>query len=137
MVIVVAVLACVPRVWREAGLMPPRLRATCAGIGVLVAAHWVAFYGAIVFPLRYYARRRPPAQALRSYVISSAILFGIFVATFLFAKSMGEFATDGTAEIIVMFALFWVGFAILAFIVYGAMSAQRAIRSFSKNVVKI
>lgn len=47
MVIVAAVLACVPSVWRGLGRMPPRVQATCAGIGVLVAAHWVAFYGAI------------------------------------------------------------------------------------------
>lgn len=107
-------------------------------IGVLLLfVALIAFYGAIVFPIRYYLRRRPPVQAFRSYVISSAILYGVFVGTFLLARAMGEFLNDDPAEIIVMFGLIWIGFAIIAFVIYGAMSAQRAIRSFRSNMVKI
>jgi drug/metabolite transporter (DMT)-like permease len=47
MLIVVAALAVVPRVWRALGAMPARLRLAYAGIGVLVALHWLTFYGAI------------------------------------------------------------------------------------------
>jgi drug/metabolite transporter (DMT)-like permease len=47
MLIVSAVLACVPRVWRGIAALPPKLIAIYAGIGVLVALHWLAFYGAI------------------------------------------------------------------------------------------
>lgn len=47
MLVVVAVLALVPRVWRGLRTMPPRLIAAYAGIGVLVALHWLTFYGAI------------------------------------------------------------------------------------------
>ncbi|MBN1240597.1 MAG: DMT family transporter [Gammaproteobacteria bacterium] len=47
MVIVVAALALVPRVWRALNAMPPRRRWAYAGIGVLVALHWLTFYGAI------------------------------------------------------------------------------------------
>ena len=47
MLIVVAVLAFVPGVWRALGAMPARLRLAYAGIGVLVALHWLTFYGAI------------------------------------------------------------------------------------------
>ncbi|MBB1089513.1 DMT family transporter [Lysobacter sp. SG-8] len=47
MLVVVAVLALVPRVWRGLRTMPPRLVAAYAGIGVLVALHWLTFYGAI------------------------------------------------------------------------------------------
>jgi len=47
MLIVVAALACVPRVWRTARSMPPALLGAYAGIGVLVALHWLTFYGAI------------------------------------------------------------------------------------------
>jgi len=47
MLIVVAVLACVPRVWRGLRAMPGRLIAAYAGIGVLVALHWLTFYGSI------------------------------------------------------------------------------------------
>ena len=47
MLIVVAALALVPRVWRGLHAMPARLRWSYAGIGVLVALHWLTFYGAI------------------------------------------------------------------------------------------
>ena len=47
MLIVVAVLALVPRVWRGLRAMPLRLMLSYAGIGVLVALHWLTFYGSI------------------------------------------------------------------------------------------
>src|SRR5688500_15614365 len=47
MLLVVAALALVPRVWRGLRAMPPRLFWSYAGIGVLVALHWLTFYGAI------------------------------------------------------------------------------------------
>ena len=47
MLLVVATLALVPRVWRGLRALPPRLLLAYAGIGVLVALHWLTFYGAI------------------------------------------------------------------------------------------
>ena len=47
MLLVVAALALFPRVWRGLRAMPMRLRLAYAGIGVLVALHWLTFYGAI------------------------------------------------------------------------------------------
>ncbi|MDQ3270117.1 MAG: DMT family transporter [Pseudomonadota bacterium] len=47
MLLVVAALALVPRVWRGVRAMSWRLRWSYAGIGVLVALHWLTFYGAI------------------------------------------------------------------------------------------
>ena len=47
MLLVVAALALVPRVWRGLRAMPARLAWSYAGIGVLVALHWLTFYGAI------------------------------------------------------------------------------------------
>ncbi len=47
MLLVVAVLAFVPRVWRGLREMPRRLIAAYAGIGVLVGLHWLTFYAAI------------------------------------------------------------------------------------------
>ncbi len=47
MLIVAAVLALVPRVWRGLRAMPPRLVLSYAGIGVLVSLHWLTFYGSI------------------------------------------------------------------------------------------
>ena len=47
LLIVVAALALVPRVWRGLRAMRPRLMLAYAGIGALVALHWLTFYGAI------------------------------------------------------------------------------------------
>ena len=47
MLIVVAALALVPRVWRGVRAMPARLVWSYAGIGVLVSLHWLTFYGSI------------------------------------------------------------------------------------------
>lgn len=47
MLLVVAALALLPRVWRGLRTLPPRLAAGYAGVGVLVALHWLTFYGAI------------------------------------------------------------------------------------------
>lgn len=45
--LVTAALLLVPRVWRGMAALPPRLLLTYAGIGILVALHWLTFYGAI------------------------------------------------------------------------------------------
>ena len=47
MLLVVAALSCLPRVWRSLETIPPRLMAVYAGIGCLVALHWLAFYGSV------------------------------------------------------------------------------------------
>jgi drug/metabolite transporter (DMT)-like permease len=47
MLLVSAALALVPRVWKEVRRLPARLLAIYAGIGVLVALHWLTFYASI------------------------------------------------------------------------------------------
>ena len=47
MLLVTVALLLVPRVWRGLRSLPARLFAAYAGIGVLVALHWLTFYGAI------------------------------------------------------------------------------------------
>jgi drug/metabolite transporter (DMT)-like permease len=47
MLIVVAASLLIPRVWRGLRAMSWRLRGAYAGIGALVALHWLTFYGAI------------------------------------------------------------------------------------------
>src|SRR5262245_3651168 len=47
MLIVVAVLALLPRVWTALRTLPARLVLIFAGIGFVVALHWLTFYGAI------------------------------------------------------------------------------------------
>jgi drug/metabolite transporter (DMT)-like permease len=47
MAIVTALLACVPSVWRSCRLIPPRLIAAYAGVGLLLALHWLTFYASV------------------------------------------------------------------------------------------
>ena len=47
MLLVTLALACVPKVWRALREIPPRLIAVFAGIGCVVALHWLAFYAAL------------------------------------------------------------------------------------------
>ena len=47
MLLVTFALLLVPRVWRGLRGLPTRLLASYAGVGVLVALHWLTFYGSI------------------------------------------------------------------------------------------
>jgi drug/metabolite transporter (DMT)-like permease len=47
MLLVVAALALVPRVWRGLARLPARQLGIYAGIGAIVALHWLTFYGSI------------------------------------------------------------------------------------------
>lgn len=47
MLLVSATLLCLPRVWRGLRALRLRLLLSYAGIGVIVALHWLTFYGAI------------------------------------------------------------------------------------------
>ncbi len=47
MLLVAGTLALMPRIWRHLAAMSARLRWAYAGIGALVALHWVAFYASI------------------------------------------------------------------------------------------
>jgi drug/metabolite transporter (DMT)-like permease len=47
MLLVSGTLLCLPRVWRAIRALPPKLLLSYAGIGVIVALHWLTFYGAI------------------------------------------------------------------------------------------
>jgi drug/metabolite transporter (DMT)-like permease len=47
MLLVSVALACIPRVWRALGEIPGRLAWIYAGIGTVVALHWLAFYGSV------------------------------------------------------------------------------------------
>lgn len=47
MALVCVFLALLPKVWRGIAVLQPKLILTYAGIGVIVALHWLTFYGAI------------------------------------------------------------------------------------------
>jgi drug/metabolite transporter (DMT)-like permease len=47
MLLVTLALAFIPRAWRGLAHIPARLRFTYAGIGCVIALHWLAFYGSV------------------------------------------------------------------------------------------
>jgi drug/metabolite transporter (DMT)-like permease len=47
MLLVGVAIACIPRVWRALAGVPGRLAWIYAGIGCVVAVHWLAFYGSV------------------------------------------------------------------------------------------
>src|SRR6187402_446306 len=47
MLLVTVALACFPRVWRALKFITPRLMLVFAGIGTVVAVHWLTFYGSV------------------------------------------------------------------------------------------
>ena len=47
MLLVVAMLALLPRVWRGLSTLSPKVALGYAGIGALVALHWLTFYGSV------------------------------------------------------------------------------------------
>ena len=47
MLLVAGTLMLLPRVWRGVRALPPRLLLSYAGVGALVALHWLTFYGAV------------------------------------------------------------------------------------------
>jgi drug/metabolite transporter (DMT)-like permease len=47
MLLVAAILLCIPRVWRGLRKLSRRYLAAFCGVGILVALHWLSFYGAI------------------------------------------------------------------------------------------
>jgi drug/metabolite transporter (DMT)-like permease len=47
MLLVTLALACFPRVWRGLRLIPPRLVLVYAGIGCVIAVHWLCFYASV------------------------------------------------------------------------------------------
>jgi multisubunit Na+/H+ antiporter MnhC subunit len=107
------------------------------GIGFVLSI-LVGFYGALVFPVRYYLRQRPFRTALVKYLISSFIIYAMMVAAFALAKAMGVMTeADDPIEFALVLAAIWGGFTVLAFVIYAALSAQRALRMFRRNLKKI
>jgi hypothetical protein len=57
---------------------------------------------------------------------------------FLIAKSIFRmFPYDEPLEILAVFGIAWLVFAVAAFLIYGALAGQRALRSFRSNLKKI
>jgi hypothetical protein len=94
-------------------------------------------YGSIVFPIRYYLRRRPVLDALWKYLVSMLMIFIAAFGVVLTGVDRGYFEYADLASFFQIFGMIWAGLIVLAFIVYGVLAGQRAIRSFRSNLRKL
>ncbi len=89
----------------------------------------------LVFPFRYYLRRRRVRHALLYYMMSTGLLA---LALGLMSGIHPEFAQGGAMESllinIVVALIIWLIFALIAFGIYGILHFQRTLRSFRDNV---
>jgi hypothetical protein len=105
--------------------------------GVLLGIIGTALYGAVVFPVRYYLRGRGVIEALVKYLGSALMLFLAGVGIMLGGLRDGYIEGADFGQFLQVFGIAWGVFAAIAFIVYGVLSGQRAIRSFRSNLRKL
>jgi len=110
-----------------------RLAASVALYGIL----GTALYGSVAFPVRYYLRRRGTMEALVKYLGSAAMLFVAAFGVVLAGLRDGYLTGADMSEFLKLFGAAWVLFAIIAFVTYGVMAGQRAMKSFRANIKKI
>ena len=97
------------------------------GIGAL----GLSAYGALVFPIRYYLRKRRVSRAAIMYLLSSVVLFGLFFAGLVaYWEGDIEYAMEEAQFGLVVYAVF----AVIAITIYAILHGQRLVRSFRKNV---
>ena len=106
---------------------------TLAAIALFCLA-FAGLYGALVFPVRYYLRRRPVVDALLKYLATCLMFFVAAAAIILVGMDRGYFQTRDMLDFLRVAALAWAGFTLVVFMVYGALAGQRAIRSFRSNI---
>ena len=96
-----------------------------------ISALGLSAYGALVFPIRYYLRKRRVSRAAIMYLLSSVVLFGLFFAGLVaYWEGDIEYAMDEAQFGLVVYAVF----AVVAITIYAILHGQRLVRSFRKHV---
>lgn len=109
------------------------------GVAV-IALFCLAFaglYGALVFPVRYYLRRRPALDAFLKYLATSAMFFLAGAGVMLSGMDRGYLEGADFMNFLKWFCIAWAGFTVIAFVIYGVLAGQRAIGSFRSNIRKL
>lgn len=108
--------------------------------GFLAFGMFLSVIAALVFPFRYFFRRRRVWSALRSYALSNAVLVVILTAVSVVHPQMVDDTMNGIGNFFV-YLVVWTGFlmvlAIVAFSIYGLLHFQRTMRHFNRNVETI
>jgi len=106
----------------------------------LSALFFLGVYGILVFPIRYYFRRRRVWSALNSYFWSSLVITFVGGSSLIAAimyEDGEQFGFKLISEVFYVTGILWLILSVIAFIIYSVLNAQRAIRSFNSNVEKI
>jgi hypothetical protein len=98
---------------------------------------FAAIFGAIVFPIRYYLRRRSLWAALGKYLVSTLLMLAVVILLFYAGVGAGAYQTNEFDEMFAIFGTGWLIATIVAFLIYGVLAGQRAIRSFRSNIRKL
>ncbi|MDP3738410.1 MAG: toll/interleukin-1 receptor domain-containing protein [Hyphomonadaceae bacterium] len=96
-----------------------------------------AVYGAVVFPIRYYLRRRSLWAALGKYLVSTLLMLAVVIGLFYVGVGAGAYQPSEFEAMFAIFGTGWLIATIVAFVIYGALAGQRAIRSFRSNIRKL
>ena len=103
----------------------------------LLCLAFAGLYGALVFPVRYYLRRRPVFTAFWKYLATSLMFFIAGTGVILGGLDRGYLEGADFMRYVEWFGICWVGFTVIAFIIYGVLAGQRAIKSFRSNIKKL
>ena len=120
-----------------AGTVPANMLDRSVAIIALYCLAFAGLYGAIVFPIRYYLRHRPVRDALLKYLATSAMFFLAGAGVMLSGMDRGYLEGADFMRFLELFAIAWGGLSVLAFVIYGVLAGQRAIRSFRSNIKKL
>lgn len=108
--------------------------ATVELIGVLImgTAMTLAVYGAVVFPVRYYLRRRRVWLTALMQALHSLLFLALFIGG-LFIWWEGNTSATIDESFYYIPPIFFI-LLIVTVVIYAILSGQRAVRSFRKNV---
>jgi hypothetical protein len=126
--------------WRliaSAGQYTPQTSDRGVAIIAIYCLAFAGLYGAVVFPVRYYLRRRTVLEALLKYLATSVMFFLAGAGVMLSGMDRGYLGSEDFVTFARGFAIAWLGLSVVAFGIYGALAGQRAIRSFRSNIKKL
>lgn len=122
----------------QLGMDPPSRGGLLELLTVLgvIGLMFTGAYGAIIFPIRYYMRKRRFWRAVWMYFLSSLFLYAACAVGFWFYTQLP--ASESRPSELPAFLFFtgvaWLIFFVIAFLFYFILSVQRALRSFRRNV---
>lgn len=112
------------------------LDAVMSAIG-LFCVLFTGLFGAVVFPVRYYLRRRGLVDALLKYLASTFMIFVAAIGFFLKGIQDNAWPQSDLPSFLLFSAVVWLGFTLIAFLIYGLLAGQRAMKSFRSNIRKL